>query len=377
MAALFCALPAGCSDGGANGEADASENSDGAITDAGPGTVVGTFILTDPETGEPMEGFEICPFDDSGAPCRTTDPAGIAVFDELPADSELAFKITRAGYWPVLRVLLTSSEDMTVTEEYGYLPNDTLQTIASAAGVSVDDSTGTVACAVVGGGESVIPGLSPAGGNPTAYFARDALDPSPTAVADLFLFDVSPGQYEVTFEHPERECKKDAEMWSGEEPNRGRVRVEAGYLTWGCAADCSGIDTRFDTSGEPYLSSTECAEKEPAAMAEATGTAVPADHPCAECVCNACLAEINNCREAVGCLDVVHCGFRVRCGGIGCYSPSTCMSVIDAVPGGPAGAAVSAAMGYDDCSVANCEADCAELREKAGARGRRSIPAVP
>jgi hypothetical protein len=71
---------------------------------------------------------------------------------------------------------------------------------------------------------------------------------------------------------------------------------------------------------------------------------------CGKCLCESCFSQLGACIADWGCPAILECVQRTGCTGLGCYSPSTCQTVIDRF-GGPIGTSTQLALGLMICAV--------------------------
>jgi hypothetical protein len=68
-----------------------------------------------------------------------------------------------------------------------------------------------------------------------------------------------------------------------------------------------------------------------------------------DCLCTTCLPNYQDCKGDHGCWEIIECAVRAGCTGTACYTPQTCMSVIDAV--GNASISTIISMDFGTCTA--------------------------
>ena len=152
----------------------------------------------------PLEGLEVCVYQDASIPCVMTDSTGRFTIGGLPAMSDIVISLKKTGYRPTLLAIETGSTDMDGSAAGPY-PIPSMGGSPWSSPVAVDLSTKGMAVffaigqGAVGGLSDAVGtmvNLSPAGGD-GPYFIDDngALDPSATSVVaqNGSLFQPGPG----------------------------------------------------------------------------------------------------------------------------------------------------------------------------------------
>lgn len=329
--------------------------------DGGDATVTITYVLT----GQVLDGFAFCLADDPDADCFVSNAEGVVEL-ELPANSDVALSVTRDGFVPLLWQRRTTAEDEELTLGLAFTSAEAAAEAAEAAGVAPDETKGVILCLGLNaaGGHAT---LSPTSGEGPFYGEAGAVVPSLTEfrTAAVWFFNVEPGDYEVTFEHPDRECIVHAGLWRGPADNINLVRVDAGHQNWGCAASCTADDQAHTTTRDALADADACED----GMRDFLG-GLPQedDYPdCDACNCGNCLEELNACGAEPGCIDIAMCALaaETRCSGAGCAAADTCLEVLSGVPGGTTGAATMAATAWADCTTEKCPEDCSTAAVRA------------
>jgi len=345
---LASALALGCSDdegdervdGGGTGEPDGGDG-DGD-------QAVETVMLTVKLAGAVREGFEFCNTDEKELGCATSDDTG-EVTIEVPADSDVALTVDHDDFAPLLFLYQTTDSDAVSTQVFPFYTAGAPANHEDVLDIELQTDKGAAIAYAVGsaGGTATI---SPEAGQ--AYYWA-AGNPLPEAAAlvggTVAWYNAEPGDYEVTFDVPDRNCVAVAGAWARDEPNTVGTRVMADRWTWGSFMDCSGEPTHV-TVGEAYPDATSCED----GLSETVGEA------CAACSCAKCLDAINACGAAAGCIDIVECAADHDCSGDACYQAGTCRAVIDGTPGGLLGTATPASTAWGGCVQAECATECEE-----------------
>ncbi len=196
-------------------------------------TVWSTAAPTDAGTFGPVEGAEVCIHDTTD--CVTTDSDGEATID-LPGASEVALLITADDHATMLKGAVTARAPQLLN---AYLTTTSeIEAHASAAGVTLDDTKGTIQFTISGPG-GARGNLSPDSGTLVYYDADGNPDPSLTESVEgtprtAAIWNVDPGEYELSFSHADTACARtQLGSWEGSEPGTARVLVVAGAVSSG------------------------------------------------------------------------------------------------------------------------------------------------
>ncbi len=186
-------------------DADSDGGEPSGTADAGDGGVI------------PLEGLEVCVYQDASIPCVMTDSTGRFTIGGLSAMSDIVISLKKTGYRPTLLAIETGSTNMDGSAAGPY-PIPRMGGSPSSSPVAVDLSTkgmavffaiGQGAVGGLGDGVGTMVSLSPATGN-GPYFIDDhgALDPSATSVVaqNGVYFNLAPGMYQIAFDDPNHDC---------------------------------------------------------------------------------------------------------------------------------------------------------------------------
>jgi len=310
--------------------------------------------VADPDdTTKGLEGWTWCELAKPDN-CVTTDATGAFELKGLPANADVAVAGDKDGIYPILRIFHTTSAGQRSQME-AYFTDQTVADWLDAAGLSEDDSRGLMGLFIGGPAGSSI-SITPESG--TLVYANETVpDPTLTASPGLMTpygvgstavaYNAEPDEYQVTFATPDGDCVPGGDTWPGSDAASARAQVVAGRFTYGVYATCTAPPTLVETHAS-YADVAECE----------ADTDMTATSACQGCNCQNCLDELNDCRAAAGCFDIVLCAGEKQCAGTDCGTADTCLDVINAVPGGVSGASTMAATAVSDCSIANCPDDC-------------------
>lgn len=153
----------------------------------------------------------------------------------------------------------------------------------------------------------------------------------------------------------------------GDDPSRGGASADvtgqsgaasAGSATGGAGLTGDGASAGSNgggsiaapvagSSGSPAnVAGGGCREDVPDAEWDANCLACAAGDACASCACQSCAAEIHDCEDTPGCLDIAACAKSASCLGVECYCGTDTASVCAAGGGnGPCKATILGAPG--------------------------------
>jgi hypothetical protein len=355
----------GGDDGGTHTGTDAGDTAtDSGSTPPPAGSVAFTGVIREalaPMDGDaavpmdpaPLEGWKWCLLNEPDN-CSITDAGGAFSLD-VPASSNVAVSGSKQGWPSILRIFATGSSDYSVEESY--LHQEVYDQFVENSGVTLQDDLGVIGFFLGGPGGGGV-SLDPDSGSLVWAVGETGLpdtdaSSAPGGVTDFgsgsigWIMNVEPGEYEMSYQTPDAECTAGMGTWMGSTASSHGTAAAAGHFTWGSFATCMGDPTFTDTH-DSYADAAAC-------EADTDATATDA---CQACTCGNCLLELNDCRAAAGCYDIVQCAGTVQCSGMDCYAPDTCQEELDGVPGGLGGASAGAATALSDCTTANCPADC-------------------
>jgi hypothetical protein len=196
----------------------------------------------------PSEGVEICQADTDK--CDPTDANGLAELD-VPSNQEVAFTLKKEGYGSYIIGDVTDGPVGGMTRRM--YPHDQLEAIAEQLQTPYPREGGTVGLAVAGlpdfAGVTFIPVGSTSGavGEPFYYDADSeprqySLDLEATTgvsgasllpLAEGGFTEVAQGEQQFEFGGTVGDCSDVSLGWRGDTPNRIRVPVREGYITYG------------------------------------------------------------------------------------------------------------------------------------------------
>jgi hypothetical protein len=233
-------------------ESDGSEPSGAA--DAGDGGAM------------PLEGLEVCVYQNASVPCVMTDSTGKFTIGGLPTMSDVAISLKKTGYRPTLLAIETGSTNMDGNAAGPY-PIPRTGGPASSSPIAVDLSTkgsvvfiaigpgGGGGVANLGGAVGTMVSLTPAGGD-GPYFIDDhgALDPSATSVLAQsgVYFNLDAGTYQLAFDDPNHDCASLSIPFgfgfSTSLANAVKFPIVAGYQTGPIAVLCTPASVLVNTA---------------------------------------------------------------------------------------------------------------------------------
>lgn len=236
-------------DGG--GGDDTGPPRDGAPSDgAGPAAIVveGDYFRIATGATTPVEGVRVCIEGHPEIACATTNAMGTYRLENVPTSADLLLDFTKEGYAPAMRSIHTPAVRDMALFGFAYGDDDFVSffemvlelTLDPAMGIVVFEATeATVVALSHNGLEHVTAVLDPTSGvgpnYATAQYLPSATLTETSSAGWGFFVNVEPGEYEVTFQHPERVCSAHPELgWAAPEGSGAttRVRVSAGYVTY-------------------------------------------------------------------------------------------------------------------------------------------------
>jgi hypothetical protein len=223
----------GCSDAtgtGGTGGTSGSGGAGGVGGTGGSGETV-TLFATIRDSGEPLEGVEVCETDTDN--CAATNEAGTATI-ELPADQEVSYTFEKEGY--------VSGLWLDVTDDTFFIGGFPMQSDAA-----MEESFETLMIPYPPtGGAIFLKAVQPNEAGVTfdlvdetagvLFYRDEAGSPDPGLAATTSngtggFFEVPPGEYQVEFGGSVTDCVP-REAWPGNAENRARVPVRAGFITY-------------------------------------------------------------------------------------------------------------------------------------------------
>lgn len=240
-----CEAPAEPSEAGMNASSmrstDGAPTQDAADNDAAGTTITYTFGCSTLAGNQQLSGVEYCPAGRRTG-CGTTGTDGKLSMPGVPANAEVLFSVTKAGYVPLLKHFRTPGID---AREAGdkLLPQSDWDSWAAQAGVTLDPKLGHFASFVFNGIGSTVVTRPEAGTR--LYLAQASEGYGPAVGADTnvsslgVFFNLAPGEYDVVFSHPDRNCAFGMEAgWPGSTADAGRIVVKPGMLSWLAFGSC-------------------------------------------------------------------------------------------------------------------------------------------
>ena len=214
----------------------------------------------------PLEGVEVCVYQNASIPCVMTDSMGKFTIGGLPAMSDVAISLKKDGYRSILLAIETGSTDMDGSAAGAY-PIPRMGASPSSSPVPVDMMTkgsvvfvalgpgGGGGVASLGGAVGTMVSLAPAGGD-GPYFINDkgALDPSATSVLaqNGLYFNLDAGTYQMTFNDPNHDCASLSIPFglgfSTSLPNSVKFPIVAGYQTGPIVVLCTPASVLVNTA---------------------------------------------------------------------------------------------------------------------------------
>jgi hypothetical protein len=268
-------VDAGSDEAGADASGALNDaESDAAFTDASSSTTDAESDGSEPsaaaDAGDggamPLEGLEVCVYQNAAIPCVMTDSTGKFTIGGLPQMSDVVISFKKDGYRPILLAIETGSTNMDGSAAGAY-PIPRMGGSPSSSPVAVDMMTkGTVVffalgpgggggVASLGGAVGTMVSLAPAGGD-GPYFINDkgALDPSATSVLAQtgLYFNLDAGMYQMTFNDPNHDCASLSIPFgfgfSTSLPNSVKFPIVAGYQTGPIGVLCTPASVLVNTA---------------------------------------------------------------------------------------------------------------------------------
>lgn len=249
VAGLLVFPMAGCSDigdaagaGGAPGTGGVGGMSGAAGTGGEPQAtatmLINTFEVPSEGVTRPLEGVRICELDTDN--CVTSNEAGKASLD-LPANQEVAYTAEKEGYGAFLTAFVfdenfngVSSEPMHTDEQLAAIAAQLEVQYPWTSGIfgnaTVPDRAGVTFELVEGTGKRFY-------GDQTGY----SLEPDSTSGVRVWpsplgaggFAELAVGEYQVEFGGTAADCNVISFGWPGDAPNRVRIPVRVGYISYG------------------------------------------------------------------------------------------------------------------------------------------------
>ncbi|MFW2387900.1 MAG: hypothetical protein ACN4G0_06170 [Polyangiales bacterium] len=199
-----------------------------------------TVTVTEPESfeklfdGPPLEGVEVCETDTET--CATTDADGIAEI-EVTANTEVTYTLTKEGYLPYLVPVVPVGP---MSSFWPMLSDQIAEDFADTMMTPYPFTAGLIALAAL----PTMPGATfdVVGETVPGYYNDENGTPVPTLTATTSFgrggfVEVSPGEQEIEFGGTASDCRRSF-GWPADAPNRIRLPVEAGYITYGSMNNC-------------------------------------------------------------------------------------------------------------------------------------------
>lgn len=227
--------------------ASACDGGTPAMDASAPTVVIRGGAADGPSGFTPLAGVEVCVLDRPEVACDTTGADGRFELTGVPggADHQLTLRDDDTGYFPLLAHVAAGSEDVELGT-FGLVLDDVADTIAGAAGLTIDRSRALVvfeafdsfATAIGGRPDTPQPdvtfALDPADATELVYFDDDgAPDPALTATSRRgigFFFGVPAGEHTLSFDHATSTCERAPFAWAGPGGETVRLRAVAGYF---------------------------------------------------------------------------------------------------------------------------------------------------
>ena len=200
-----------------------------ASADFAFGQVGEGLVSCNPFAFSPLVDVQVEASDDSRG---ATGADGTWRLDGLPSDSRLSLTFSHEGHFPVSWTARRTGHALSVPMVC--LPAaDTLGELAETVGVELDPMRGHVLVDALEpyagaflSGDGIA--LTASSGEPPAYLSQELeLLPTAQAAPRTLLFNVTPGEVHLAFQHEALTC----EALSGERAGATRVLVEPGHLT--------------------------------------------------------------------------------------------------------------------------------------------------
>ncbi|HMR76843.1 MAG TPA: hypothetical protein PKD61_17095 [Polyangiaceae bacterium] len=261
--------------GGGNAGAGGTGGGSGGAGGGGPTiSYSGTFTeFALIGTGAPLADAEFCVLEHPEIPCVKTGADGKYLLDGVPANAELAITATKAGFQGNLVLAVSGDVDQVVD---GFMINNSLAQIvyagsgfswplnnegsllagvfhkvpkagpadAGAGDASASDGGSADAGGAGAGGadagtkneglDGATFSVTPASGKGPVYLSAGGTPDqgaTETSTQGFSLFgNLPPGEYEVTVNHPTKNCGIDLLGWPGSKKNAARVRVQPDFI---------------------------------------------------------------------------------------------------------------------------------------------------
>lgn len=221
------------STGGTTGSTGGSDSSSDASSTGTVATVTLSGIVSDFGTPDPLEGVDVCVFEQAGIPCATTDAEGAYTLMGVPS-AEGAIEFTGTGRFPSL--FWGEGPMMDDVLNYSVLSTLAAAVLAANLGEEIDDSLGHLALAVSDADGALLPGVSftmtPASGA-SGYLTMNGIDPDLTETTQAGFagwLNVDLGEVEITASHPTLDCVPGPGSIVGATPDALRIDITAAYL---------------------------------------------------------------------------------------------------------------------------------------------------
>jgi hypothetical protein len=187
--------------------------------------------------GPPLEGVEVCETDTET--CATTDALGIAEI-EVTANTEITYTLTKEGFLPYLVPVVPVGP---MSSKWPMLGDQLAQDFADIMMTPYPFTAGLIALAV----SPTMPGATfdVVGETVPGYYNDEDGIPVPTLTATTSFgrggfAEVSPGEHEIEFGGTASNCRRSF-GWPADAPNRIRLPIQAGYITYGTMNDCDAL----------------------------------------------------------------------------------------------------------------------------------------
>ena len=198
-----------------------------------------TEFVTLADLQGPLPGAEVCETDTDN--CLMTDEEGRVTID-LPSDTEVSYTITKEGFGSYL---ISDVNDGRLDHRFIMYTDEELARLAPLMGTTYPwTDTGLILLRVYSEPGVVFDLLGQA--NEPFYFS-DGDTPSTdldatTADGRGGFTDVAEGEYQVEFVDPSSALCRPFTAWPGDEDNRVKVPVKAGFISWASMA-CGQAET--------------------------------------------------------------------------------------------------------------------------------------
>ncbi|HRH00177.1 MAG TPA: hypothetical protein PLR99_28225 [Polyangiaceae bacterium] len=197
------------------------------------------------------DGFEVCVYEHPEVACALSKNGGMVELTGVPASSELLVSVTKAGYVPQLRFVVTETADLVMGTPRGPFTPESMASETARVGVTFDAAKTTL---VVAAYEATDAGVTPAlgatftlapasGSGPFYLDEGNHLNPDTkglTSQAGAWFVNLDPGEGEVVVKTSDagRVCAaRSQRSWASPKPNTLRIRNVPGYQTI-AAFDC-------------------------------------------------------------------------------------------------------------------------------------------